>query len=240
MLTKRITKGTYVGTNEEFIIVDDYADPNCAHRVLANAWIGTTLIHEELDDKEGEDPAERDELEIASPHFVKSLFSLSERREPDCGTPRRRLQKTASPHHLGEETGRINGSGKQASGVSRSETLASPRAWGRLYSIRPARARTIPDRPCCFFDRGPCTSSLPRLTVVVEGEYKAGTHDRGKEGISDMSIRTKTLGRMDYAVGRRPTQGHALSQMSAGIWLKLQVKTRSAKEVSRRSLGSRC
>ena len=104
MLTKRITKGTYVGTNEEFIIIDDYADPNCAHRVLANAWIGTTLIHEELDDKEGEDPAERDELEIASPHFAKSLFSLSERREPDCGTSRRRLQKTASPHHVGEET----------------------------------------------------------------------------------------------------------------------------------------
>ena len=40
MITKRITKGTYVGTGQEFIIVDDYADPSCAHRILPNAWMG--------------------------------------------------------------------------------------------------------------------------------------------------------------------------------------------------------
>ena len=58
MLTKRITKGTYVGTGEEFVIVDDYADPNCAHRILKNAWIGTTLIHEKVKPEIDEDPAD--------------------------------------------------------------------------------------------------------------------------------------------------------------------------------------
>ena len=40
---------------------------------------------------------------------------------------------------------------------------------------------------------------------MVEGEYKAGTLNRGKVGISDMSIRTKTLWRIDYAVGNAET-----------------------------------
>ena len=59
---------------------------------------------------------------------------------------------------------------------------------------------------------------------MVEGEYEAGTLNRGLVGISDMSRRTKTLGRMDYAVGKCLDLYHALSQMSAGIWLKLQTQ----------------
>ena len=55
MITKRTTKGTFVGSGKEFTIVDDYANPNCAHRILANTWIGTIIIHKE---KEKEDPAE--------------------------------------------------------------------------------------------------------------------------------------------------------------------------------------
>ena len=47
--------GTFVGSGKEFIIVDDYADPNRAHHILANAWIGTTTIHEE---KKKESPAD--------------------------------------------------------------------------------------------------------------------------------------------------------------------------------------
>jgi hypothetical protein len=58
MLTKGITKGTYVGTGEEFTIVDDYADPNCAHRIMPNAWIGTTLIHEQMTPDVDGDPAD--------------------------------------------------------------------------------------------------------------------------------------------------------------------------------------
>ena len=71
---------------------------------------------------------------------------------------------------------------------------------------------------------------------MVEGEYKAGTLNRGKVGISDMSIRTNTLGRMDYAVGKCLDKYHALSQMSAGIWLKLQTQSQ-AQKCPRRSLG---
>ena len=33
--------GTYVGSGKKFKFVDDYHDPNNAHRILANAWIGT-------------------------------------------------------------------------------------------------------------------------------------------------------------------------------------------------------
>ena len=110
MITKRITKGTYVGSVKEFTIVDDYADPNCAHRILANTWIGTTIIHK---DKKKEDPADvqvvpnkravwpdmvsdseqRDERERPIRHGsnVQSLMSLSERRGSGCSNPRRRV-----------------------------------------------------------------------------------------------------------------------------------------------------
>ena len=32
----------YVGSGKKFEIVDDHHDPNHAHRILANAWIGTS------------------------------------------------------------------------------------------------------------------------------------------------------------------------------------------------------
>ena len=44
----RITKGTYVGNGVTFTIVDNYHDPNLAHRVLGNAWIGTSEFTEDF------------------------------------------------------------------------------------------------------------------------------------------------------------------------------------------------
>ena len=44
----RITKGTYVGNGVTFTIVDNYHDPNLAHRVLGNAWVGTSEFTEDL------------------------------------------------------------------------------------------------------------------------------------------------------------------------------------------------
>ena len=38
---RRTTIGTYVGSCKKFEIIDNYHDPNYAHRILANAWIGT-------------------------------------------------------------------------------------------------------------------------------------------------------------------------------------------------------
>ena len=38
----RITRGTYVGSGKKFEIVDGYHDPKNAHRILANAWIGSS------------------------------------------------------------------------------------------------------------------------------------------------------------------------------------------------------
>ena len=51
MVTKRTTRGRYLGTGEEFVIEDDYANPVDAHRVLANAWVGTTQVFEEKIEK---------------------------------------------------------------------------------------------------------------------------------------------------------------------------------------------
>ena len=46
MNTCRRTDGVYVGTGVEFVIEDDYSNPMDAHRVLPNAWVGTTTIFE--------------------------------------------------------------------------------------------------------------------------------------------------------------------------------------------------
>ena len=42
--TQRVTKGVCIGTGTQFEIVDDYAEPADAHRVLTNAWVGTKII----------------------------------------------------------------------------------------------------------------------------------------------------------------------------------------------------
>ena len=44
--TRRITEGIVIATGEHFTIVDDYGDPASAHRVLPNAWRGTTTFTE--------------------------------------------------------------------------------------------------------------------------------------------------------------------------------------------------
>ena len=46
MNTSRRTEGVYVGTGVEFVIEDDYSNPLDAHRVLTNAWVGTTTLFE--------------------------------------------------------------------------------------------------------------------------------------------------------------------------------------------------
>ena len=42
--TRRTTEGVVIATGEKFSIVDDYGDPSSAHRVLPNAWRGTTTF----------------------------------------------------------------------------------------------------------------------------------------------------------------------------------------------------
>ena len=44
--TRRTTSGAFVGTGEKFVIVDDFDEPADAHRVLPNAWVGTTTFTE--------------------------------------------------------------------------------------------------------------------------------------------------------------------------------------------------
>ena len=53
MDTRRVTKGTFVGTGVKFVEADDYSDLLLAHKMLANVWVGTTEIHEKrLDEQE--------------------------------------------------------------------------------------------------------------------------------------------------------------------------------------------
>ena len=44
--TRRVTEGVFIGSGEAFTIIDDYGNPACAHRVLPNAWRGTTTFGE--------------------------------------------------------------------------------------------------------------------------------------------------------------------------------------------------
>ena len=47
MLNKiRITRGKYVGTGKEFQVIDDYSISASAHKILNNAWVGTTEFRE--------------------------------------------------------------------------------------------------------------------------------------------------------------------------------------------------
>ena len=61
MDTRRITKGTFVGTGVRFVEIDDYSDLLLAHKILANAWVGTTEIHEkQFDEQETQNIIEPD------------------------------------------------------------------------------------------------------------------------------------------------------------------------------------
>ena len=42
--TIRTTKGTFVETGEDFVIVDNWKDRDVAHRALDKYWVGTTVF----------------------------------------------------------------------------------------------------------------------------------------------------------------------------------------------------
>ena len=74
---RRVTNGTYVGNKERFTITDDYNDPNDAHKILKNAWIGTTEF-EVLDYHDGEDKEDASKV-------IGTLNLLSARLPPAVG-----------------------------------------------------------------------------------------------------------------------------------------------------------
>jgi hypothetical protein len=137
----RTTKGTYVGSGKQFVIVDDYHDPNHAHRILANAWIGTS----EFKEMNIENETESDDREILRsekgrslmfdehPRVIGALRSLSAR--PRAAEAPRKLgqgraltgdaciESALSPP--ARASGRMEGSRKFKSYGSRSELYAS-------------------------------------------------------------------------------------------------------------------
>ena len=100
--TRRINIGTYVGTGAEFTITDDYSDPNAAHKILANAWVGTTEF--EVEDIE-QNIAKNINEDVGEKKAGKLLsLASSERRSvvaPASGTPERAVRcMSVSPGEL--------------------------------------------------------------------------------------------------------------------------------------------
>ena len=117
----RTTIGTYVGSGKKLEIVDNYNDPNHAHRILVNSWIGTSEFRVMNVDSEDE----MVEIQINNKDDARAIGALSSlcarprAPEAEVEVPRLRCEpvrggarsgkaraKTASHRHLGGETGR--------------------------------------------------------------------------------------------------------------------------------------
>ena len=165
MLTKRTTRGRYLGTGEEFVIEDDYANPVDAHRVLANAWVGTTQVFEEKSDEvDGNvneskeawaDMDDEDNPDARVRQKIGELSSLSAVAGKVCGIPR---------SHSSDGN---NGSGRQAVGIARSAVSKRPRA------VLPIVAR-------------PVTRSLPEC-VVSPCRPRSLSHELSSEAHKTMA-----------------------------------------------------
>ena len=191
MSTRRTTRGTYVGTGAEFVVTDDYADPNAAHRLLPNAWVGTTEFEvENIEQVNGgnihEDVGREKAGELLS-------LALSERRAvvvPLSGTPGRAGRcMSVSP-------------GELKSCVSRSEMYALAGVpYKSLYSLR---SRSL---GCHRTNLSPVISTheiSSESQIAGEGECKIGTDiPRQEQSVpdrhtSDIRQRASRLGDADY------------------------------------------
>ena len=95
MCTRRTTRGTYVGTGVGFVVTDDYADPNAAHKVMPNAWVGTTEFEEDNAQVKDVGKLKAGDLLILAPSERRSVVA------PVSGTPERAVRCTSvSPGEL--------------------------------------------------------------------------------------------------------------------------------------------
>ena len=51
MVGTRTTRGKFVGSGETFELVGNYSVAADAHKIMANAWVGTTTLIEAVGDK---------------------------------------------------------------------------------------------------------------------------------------------------------------------------------------------
>ena len=130
-----------MGSGKKFEIVDDYHDPNNAHRILANAWIGTSEFRVMDIDSESESDSkellrserERSRRKFDQTRVIGAISSLSARlRAPEvpCDPGRgRALSGDACIESAlslpARASGWIEGSRKFESHGSRSELCAS-------------------------------------------------------------------------------------------------------------------
>ena len=127
LLGKRITRGTFVGSGERFIVTDSYHDPNLAHRVLGNAWIGTSEFSEDLAiDKIGGN--KKNVLlclssRLRRPCREHARVSSEPGREADNNFYQCARTESASPWQIARRTGRKLESWNPRSGIHASETV---------------------------------------------------------------------------------------------------------------------
>ena len=180
MNTKRVTRGRYLGSGETFIIEDDYADPVNAHRVLANAWVGTTQVFEERLD----DTVEKSEEKNGGDSNFKEAWADMDFEESSNADDRRGVSElnslSASVRGSGDShftSDANNGIGRQAVDVARSAASKRPSA------VLPQVARPERSLPDCVVS--PCRprsvmhESASAAQTVAEGECKSdGTHSQ--------------------------------------------------------------
>ena len=179
MITKRVTRGRYLGSGESFIIEDDYADPVNAHRVLANAWVGTTQVFEERLDTEGKSVKENGgdsnfKEAWADMDFEESSNADDRRGVSELNSLSASVRGSGNSHFTSDGN---NGSGRQAVGVARSAASKRPSA------VLPQVARPVRSLPDCVVS--PCRprsvmhESASAAQTVAEGECKSdGTHSQ--------------------------------------------------------------
>ena len=137
MDTRRVTKGTFVGTGVKFVEVDDYSGPVLVHKILPNVLVGTTEIHEkQFDEQETQKIIEPENLaggKIEDKGITKchnhdsskdgvthapmplahrrtrahAAFLSSEPGRRDRRVGRPARRETATLHYLGGDCGRI-------------------------------------------------------------------------------------------------------------------------------------
>ena len=223
MVTRRTTRGRYLGTGEEFVIEDDYANPVDAHRVLANAWVGTTQVFEEKIEKMNGNVNEfkeawadmdfEDSPDAEVRQWIGTLSSLSAVPVRRCSVPC-------------DSSDGINGSVRQAVGIARSAVSKRPPA-GFTLVARPV-ARSLPEcvvSPCR--PRSVSHELSSEAPTMAEGECKSdGTHSQMDCTITEARMLLQA-GRHcigDYSIDRVLMNHHCVAQ---GETLKICVLSAS-------------
>ena len=230
MITKRVTRGRYLGSGEEFVIEDDYADPVNAHRVLANAWVGSTQVFEE----HIENTAEKTKKENGDETKSNEAWADMDFDESSNANDRRRVNGLSSLSVAPARGSGVshftpdgnNGSGRQAVGVARS--AASKRPPVVLPQVARPVTRSLPGCVVSpFRPRSVSHEFSSEAPTVAEGECKRDDTHRQMDCTINEARMLLQAGRHcigDYSIDRVLMNHHCVAQ---GETLKICVLSAS-------------